>query len=68
MTRYGAWPPLAGLPAGLAVAGGTAFLLGLITSRISGHFLPLATIAWCASFQLYLFGVIPGLGGVQRLR
>jgi ABC-type branched-subunit amino acid transport system ATPase component/ABC-type branched-subunit amino acid transport system permease subunit len=62
MTRYGGWPPLAGLPAGLAVAGCTAFLLGLITSRISGHYLPLATIAWCASF-FYLFGVIPGLGG-----
>jgi branched-chain amino acid transport system permease protein len=62
MSRYGGWSPLAGLPAGLAVAGGTAFLLGLITSRISGHYLPLATIAWCASF-FYLFGVLPGLGG-----
>ena len=62
MTRYGGFPPLAGLPAGLAITGGTAFLLGLITSRISGHYLPLATIAWCVSF-FYLFGVIPGLGG-----
>jgi hypothetical protein len=32
------------------MSGGTAYLLGLITSRISGHYLPLATIAWCASF------------------
>jgi ABC-type branched-subunit amino acid transport system ATPase component/ABC-type branched-subunit amino acid transport system permease subunit len=62
MSRYGGWPPLAGLPVGLAMAGGTAYLLGLITSRISGHYLPLATIAWCASF-FYLFGVLPGLGG-----
>ena len=62
MSRYGGWPPLAGLPAGLAITGGTAFLLGLITSRISGHYLPVATIAWCASF-FYLFGVVPGLGG-----
>jgi len=62
MSRYGGWPPLAGLPAGLAITGGTAYLLGLITSRISGHYLPLATIAWCASF-FYLFGVFPGLGG-----
>ena len=62
MSRYGGWPPLAGLPAGLALTGGTAFLLGLITSRISGHYLPLATIAWCASF-FYLFGILPGLGG-----
>lgn len=62
MTRYGGWPPLAGLAAGLVVTGGTAFLLGLITSRISGHYLPVATIAWGASF-FYLFGVLPGLGG-----
>jgi branched-chain amino acid transport system permease protein len=62
MSRYGGFPPLAGLPAGLAITGGTAFLLGLITSRISGHYLPVATIAWCASF-FYLFGVLPGLGG-----
>jgi branched-chain amino acid transport system permease protein len=62
MSRYGGWPPLAGLGAGLLVSGTTAWLLGLITSRISGHYLPLATIAWCASF-FYLFGVLPGLGG-----
>jgi branched-chain amino acid transport system permease protein len=61
LTRAG-WPPVAGLAAGLAVTGGTAFLLGLITSRISGHYLPLATIAWCVSFY-HLFGVIPALGG-----
>lgn len=61
LTRAG-WPPLAGLALGLAATGGTAFLLGLITSRISGHYLPLTTIAWCASFY-YLFGVVPGLGG-----
>ena len=62
LSRFHGWPPLAGLPAGLAITGGAAFLLGLITARISGHYLPLATIAWCASF-FYLFGVIPGLGG-----
>ena len=62
MSRYGGFPPLAGLPAALVITGTTAFLLGLITSRISGHYLPLATIAWCASF-FYLFGVLPGLGG-----
>jgi branched-chain amino acid transport system permease protein len=62
LTGFHGWPPLAGLLPALLVTGGTAFLLGLITSRISGHYLPLATIAWCASF-FYLFGVIPGLGG-----
>jgi branched-chain amino acid transport system permease protein len=62
LTRFGGYPPLVGLAAGLAISGGTAYLLGLITSRISGHYLPLATIAWCASF-FYLFGVFPPLGG-----
>jgi len=62
LTRFAGWPPLAALPVALAISGGTAFLLGLITSRISGHYLPLATIAWCTSF-FYLFGVIPALGG-----
>jgi branched-chain amino acid transport system permease protein len=62
LTRFHGWPPLAALPVSLAVTGGTAFLLGLITSRISGHYLPVATIAWGTSFY-YLFGVIPGLGG-----
>jgi branched-chain amino acid transport system permease protein len=62
LSRYHGWPPLAGVVVGLLLAGGTAYLLGLITSRISGHYLPLATIAWCASF-FYLFGVLPGLGG-----
>ncbi len=62
LSRYHGWPPLAGLAVGLLMSGGTAYLLGLITSRISGHYLPLATIAWCASF-FYLFGVLPGLGG-----
>ena len=62
MSRYGGYPPLAGLFAGLALTGATAFLLGLITARISGHYLPVATIAWGASF-FYLFGILPGLGG-----
>ncbi len=62
LARWHGWPPVAGLVPALAVAGGTAWLLGLVTSRISGHYLPLATIAWCASF-FYLFGVLPGLGG-----
>jgi branched-chain amino acid transport system permease protein len=64
MTRYGGWPPLAGLATGLVVTGGTALLLGLITARISGRNLPVATIAWGASF-FYLFGVLPGLGGFK---
>jgi branched-chain amino acid transport system permease protein len=62
MSRYHGYSPLAGLPVSLILSGSAAYLLGRLTSRISGHYLPLATIAWCASF-FYLFGVLPGLGG-----
>ena len=41
-----ALPPLATLAIGLGLAAGAAFVLGAITLRMSGHYLPLATIAW----------------------
>ena len=36
--------------------------LGFITLRLSGHFLPLGTMAWAISLY-YLFGTVKGLGG-----
>src|SRR5258708_38546596 len=36
MSRYGGWPPLAGLGARPLGSGATAWVLGLITSRVSG--------------------------------
>ena len=39
-----------------------AFILGAITLRMGGHYLPLATIAWGISLY-FLFGTIPLLGG-----
>jgi ABC-type branched-subunit amino acid transport system permease subunit len=36
--------------------------LGLVTLRLSGHFLPLGTIAWGMSLY-YLFGNLDALGG-----
>ncbi len=59
-TRYGASPWL-GLVAGLALTGLVAWLLGLITLRLSGHYLPLGTIAWGLSLY-YLFGNLEALG------
>jgi branched-chain amino acid transport system permease protein len=59
-TRYGVSPWL-GLPAGLVVTGVVAWLLGLITLRLSGHYLPLGTIAWGLSLY-FLFGNIEALG------
>ncbi|MEZ5764242.1 MAG: branched-chain amino acid ABC transporter ATP-binding protein/permease [Xanthobacteraceae bacterium] len=59
-TSYGL-SPWATLPASLLVAGLAAVLLGLITVRLSGHYLPLGTIAWGISLY-YIFGQVELLG------
>src|ERR1700749_2820720 len=59
-TSYGLSPWLA-LPLSLLVSGGAAVLLGLITVRLSGHYLPLGTIAWGLSLY-YVFSKIALLG------
>jgi branched-chain amino acid transport system permease protein len=46
---------------GLAITGGSALLLAVVTLRMSGHYLPLATIAWGLSLY-YLMGNIDALG------
>jgi len=53
-TTYAA-SPWAGLLAGLTIVVLAATALGGITMRLSGHYLPLGTIAWCLSL-FYLFG------------
>jgi branched-chain amino acid transport system permease protein len=45
----------------LALTGGVAAILGAITLRLGGHFLPLSTIAWGMAIY-FLFANIPGLG------
>jgi branched-chain amino acid transport system permease protein len=58
---------------GLVITGVAALILGWITLRMSGHYLPLATIAWGLSL-FYLLGNIDALGkydgllGVPALR
>ena len=59
-TSYGLSPWLT-LPLSLIISGGFAVLLGLITVRLSGHYLPLGTIAWGLSLY-YVFGKIALLG------
>jgi branched-chain amino acid transport system permease protein len=54
--------PWLGLLAGLLVTTGVAGLLGLLTLRLSGHYLPLGTIAWGMSLY-FLFGNVSFLGG-----
>jgi len=47
---------------GLAITALVAYVLGAMTLKLSGHFLPLGTIAWGISLY-FLFGNLPGLGG-----
>jgi branched-chain amino acid transport system permease protein len=59
-TTYGLSPWLS-LPFALLVTAAAAVLLGLITVRLSGHYLPLGTLAWGISLY-FLFGKIDMLG------
>ena len=56
------WSPWLTLLAALALTLAIAFILGAITLRMGGHYLPLATIAWGISLY-FLFGTVPALGG-----
>ena len=53
-TRYG-WSPWLTLPVALVITGFAALILGLLTMRLGGHYLPLGTIAWGLSLY-FLFG------------
>lgn len=54
--------PWAGFLMGLLITSAIALILGAITLKLSGHFLPLGTIAWGISLY-YLFGTVEALGG-----
>ena len=59
---WAAGSPWAGLAGGLAITLIVAALLGSLTLRLSGHYLPLATIAW-GIVLASLFGTFAALGG-----
>lgn len=59
-TAYGVSPWLT-LPLALIVSGLAAVILGLITVRLSGHYLPLGTLAWSLGLY-YLFGKLEFIG------
>jgi branched-chain amino acid transport system permease protein len=61
MTAKFGWSPWASLPVALVVTGLAAVVLGLVTVRLSGHFLPLGTIAWGIALY-YAFGKLEILG------
>src|SRR5690606_8236631 len=53
--------PWLGLAAGLLLTCLVAYALGAITLRLSGHYLPLCTLAWCLALY-YLYGNLDFLG------
>jgi branched-chain amino acid transport system permease protein len=60
------WSPWLTVFAGLAITLLVALVLGAVTLRLSGHFLPVGTIAWGISLY-YLFANVQGLGGQTGL-
>ena len=66
LTKLWGAPTIAGLIVGLIVTGMTAWLLGLVTARLSGHFLALVSVAWGISF-FSLFGTLPFLHGFNGI-
>lgn len=64
-THYGASPWL-GLLVGVVLTALIALVLGAVTMRLSGHFLPLGTIAWGLAFY-FLFGNLEFLGKYDGL-
>ena len=58
--------PWVGLPAGLVATALIALVIGVVTLRLSGHYLPLGTIAWGISFY-FLFGNMEFLGKYDGL-
>jgi branched-chain amino acid transport system permease protein len=68
-----AWLAWIGASAWLSLAAGLlltlvfATVLGLLTLRLSGHYLPLSTLAWGISIY-FLFGNMEFLGGFTGLR
>jgi ABC-type branched-subunit amino acid transport system ATPase component/ABC-type branched-subunit amino acid transport system permease subunit len=54
--------PWVGLAVGVLATTVVALTLGMLTLRLSGHYLPLATLAWGLSIY-FLFGNLETLGG-----
>jgi len=73
MTVKLAASPWLALPAGIALAVLAALVLGAITLRMSGHYLPLATIAWGLALNYTManmdwLGKYDGILGIPTLR
>ncbi|GIW24794.1 branched-chain amino acid ABC transporter ATP-binding protein/permease [Meiothermus sp.] len=62
------WSPWLTLPLGLLAAVAGAVVLGGITARLKGHYLPLSTIAWCMALYIVMGSWIALTGGHTGLR
>lgn len=72
LTTAMAWSPWMALVFGLVLTLVVAFVLGGITLRLSGHYLPLGTIAWGLSLfyifgNLEMLGQYDGIAGIQPI-
>ena len=65
LTTLSGFSPLAALPFALLAVALAALLLGGVTLRLSGHYLPISTIAWAAAI-FYLFAAA-GSGRADRV-
>src|SRR5580692_5116733 len=70
-TRFELSPWLT-LPLSMGIAGAVGHFIALITLRLSGHFLAVATIAWNISFfylvaNLDVFGRYDGISGIPPI-
>ncbi len=73
LTTAMAWSPWMALVVGLVLTLIVAFVLGGITLRLSGHYLPLGTIAWGLSLfyvfgNLEMLGQYDGIAGIQPIK
>jgi len=60
-------PPLFALPVGIVCAGAAAVLVGIVTLRLKGHFLPLATLAFGIAVSVIFTAAGPVTGGASGL-
>jgi branched-chain amino acid transport system permease protein len=67
------WPPVAGIPAGIALSVALALVIGLPTFRLTGHYFSMATIAVAELIHIFtgtwdLVGAAIGLQGPATAR
>jgi branched-chain amino acid transport system permease protein len=65
--QHGAWPPVIGVPIGIALSVGLAVAIGYPTFRLRGHYFSMATIAVAELMRIYV-GTVDYLGAAIGLQ